>query len=237
MNLSLKDADIQGVLVPAFFATPHPSAEVLKEARVGLHNLNCAVATILDQGISPHALKVDDLVSYIGGITPKAFCDSIMAAQKVARDMYDGTFDPPAILPIEKKLYSIVAIVLSEIGRRSDDINEYTVKRHFDEVFDLSAIDTVADFACWCLLIEYFEYSLREEKAVPITKFLKTHGSTLTTESRMMTFIKKNEFYDNSDVFADIFGITGSKPTLSQVAKLGFETFSYYKTLIEERNF
>ena len=236
MNLNLKDADIQGVLVPAFFASPHPSNEALKEARAGLHNLTCAVVTILDQGVSPHVLRVDDLIDYIGGITPKDFADSIMEAQKVARDQYDGTFDPPAVLPLEKKLYSIAAIVLSEIGRRSDDIDEYTVKRHFDEIFDLSAIDTTADFACWCLLIEYFEYCLREGKAAPITKFIKMHGSSLTTESRMMTFIKKNEFYEYSDVFAERFGITESKPTLSQVAKLGFETFEYYKHAIEERN-
>ena len=184
MNLNLKDADIQGVLVPAFFASPHPSNEALKEARAGLHNLTCAVVTILDQGVSPHVLRVDDLIDYIGGITPKDFADSIMEAQKVARDQYDGTFDPPAVLPLEKKLYSIAAIVLSEIGRRSDEM----------------------------------------------------HGSSLTTESRMMTFIKKNEFYEYSDVFAERFGITESKPTLSQVAKLGFETFEYYKHAIEERN-
>ncbi len=237
MKFNLSEADVQAVLSPAFFASPHPRDEVVAAARKGFHALNCAVVAILDQGISPYALKIDDLVECIGGMTPKEFCRSVNEAQKIAHDRYDGKYDPPEVLPVEQKLYSITAIVISEIGRRSQDINEYTVKYLFDTVFDLSAIETVADFACWCLMIEYFEYCLREDKAVPITKFIKMHGNSLTTESRVKTFIRKNEFFVSPTVFEEKFGVKISNPTLSEIAKLGFETFKIYKENIDERNF
>lgn len=237
MKFDLTDVDVQAVLSPAFFASPHPKEEVVAAARKGFHALNCAVVAILDQGVSPYAIKIDDLVEYIGGMSPKEFCRSIIDAQKIAHDRYDGKYDPPEVLSVEQKLYSITAIVIAEIGRRSQDINEYTVKYFFDTIFDLSAIETAADLACWCLLIEYFEYCLSENKVAPITKFIKSHGNSLTTESRVKTFIRKNEFFISPTVFEEKFGISISSPTLSDIAKHGFETFKIFKENIDERNF
>lgn len=234
MKFDLRHVDIRSIMLPAFFQTPHVKEEVVREANVGLRDMERGIVAILDQEISSYAIKLDDVASIIG-LSGKEMRSHIKAAQKVAREKYDGTYDPPEMIDIETQLYVITAIVISESGRISEDITSYTVRANMDEIFDLSAIQSAADFACYCYLMEYFEHCLNHGK-VPISVYLKDYSNVMVTKHKLTNFIKKNSWYEDREEFCEIFGVYISSPKLPDVANYGFEKFEDLRRQIFERN-
>lgn len=223
MKSNLQHVDIRSTIIPAFFQSPYARAEVIREADEGLRDIELSIITILDQEISPFAIKLKNVAELLG-TTEKKMKSHIKAAQRVARDKYDGTYGRPEPVAVEKTIYFMTAMIIAECGRVSDDLDEYTVRFHMDEVFDLAALDTAQDLACWCFLVDYFEHCLKNGKT-PITNFMKMHGSSAVSRSKLQSFIKKNDWYGDVEAFGDIFGINIATPTLSDIAKYGLESF------------
>ena len=235
MKVNPSKLHVRSVIVPALFQTSHVKDEVLKEAKDGIRALDIMITEILDQGTSPLAIRFDDVADMVGA-TSKKLKHDIKAAMKVAHDRYDGTFDPPMVIDVEKELYLLAAIVIADEGRMSDDVVKYVVRTNMDEFFDLGAIDTAYDFACWAFLIDYFETCL-ENGRVSLTNYLKQHDSALVSARRLNSFIKKNWWYGDADEAGRLFMLNTEGPSLGSVINAMLENLETIKVNTEEANF
>lgn len=234
MKVSKSKLHVKNVIVPNLFCTGHVSEPVLKETANGVHALELLITEILEQDCNQFSLKIEDVAEQIGGNAKKMRSD-IKKAIRAAHDKYDGKYDPPAIVGVDKCLYALTALVIREDGRTSDDLIEYTVRTNIDEYFNPWRLDTANDFSCFVFMIDYLETCLRSGR-IPITKYLRQYCSSVTS-NRLVAFMKKQDWYGSSDLAGELFCLSTDSPSLSSIMNASVEVFTKLKDNIETSNF
>lgn len=237
MKINLNKLHVKPITTSVLFQTPHVPAEALRDADEGIKILERFVTEMLEHGCQPDSLQIEELSNMIGADLKKAK-DSIKHAQKVAYRYYDGTFDKPAPVSPEKLLYVLGAILIAEDGRMSDDVVQYTVRTSMDMYFDLSALETPSDFACFVFLIEYFETCL-SSKRIPFTPYLRKYSKNnpFVSDRRLATFLRKNWWYGDEEETSDLFMLSTTTPSSASVAGAMLENLNRFKADTEEQNF
>ena len=236
MKIDLTHVSVMKIVKPCVFQTRFVPDEILKPADRGLHDIELAVVTLISHELNDYCLRIDDVCDLFGG-KPNVMRREVRELISLAHDFYPGKFDPPAIIAPDKMIYGITAIVIAEASRLNDDIDQYVVRTKMDSLFDIAAIDNVYDFACYRSLMEYFEYCLSFGKS-SICDFIKRCGGTLVTKHRMMTFLKKNIWYNNQLEFQSRFGEEYlPEATLSDITNVAYKKFVELKRVTEENNF
>lgn len=236
MRFDLAGIDVRQLIIPAVFRTPFPDPQAVLEAEKGLTCVEQAVELILEHGFSPEAIRLDDIGDLMGQTIKKSMRKDINEMQKIAYDSYDGEYYPPQILPAENLIYKVTAHTIYECGRLSTDLVEYTVKTLFDSMFDVEALETESDMACWAFLIEYFEDNLRHGGYRSLSTALAQSGSRYVSKTRMGTFIKKNYWYGVREDIWDIFQLDKEEPSVTDVAIAGTEMLKNYLFKVAEDN-
>lgn len=217
MKVDMKKLHVKAMVIPALFQTPHVKDEVLRAAWDGVQDLNLLITEILDQECNPLAIRLEDVADTIGS-NAREMRSNIKKAMKVARDRYDGIYDPPAIIEVDRLLYMLTTIIIADDGRMSDDVVKYVVRTNMDAFFDTSRLENEHDFACYVALIDYFETCLLYKK-LSITAYLKQHGNALISSKRMLTYLKKNWWYGDPEETQRIFTIDTEAPSLPDILK------------------
>ncbi len=236
MKFNLTGIDVRQLIIPAVFQTPFPKPQAVLEAEKGLMYVEQAVELLLEHGFSPEAIRLDDIADLMSSTAKKTMRREINKMQKIAYEAYDGEYYPPQILPAESLIYKIAANTIYECGRLSTDLVEYTVKTHFDSMFDTEAIETESDIACWVFLIEYFEDNLRHGGYRSFSTALTQSGSRFVSKPRMETFIKKNCWYGIPEDIWDIFQLDKEEPSATDVAIAGTKVLESYLFKVAEDN-
>ena len=236
MKIDLTGIDTMKIVVPCVFQTRHVVDPVLRVTKKGLHDIELCAVTMINHELNDYALRLEDISDLFGGKASTLRRD-VREVNKVAHDTFPGKFDPPEIIEPDKLIYGITAIIIAEASRLNPDIDQYVVRTKMDSIFDISAIDNVYDFACYRTLMEYFEYCLSLGKT-SICDYLKRCGGTLVTRRRMMTFLKKNNWYSNQFEFQSRFGgVYLYNATLTDIANAAYDRFVELKRQTEENNF
>ena len=237
MKVDLKKLHVESLVVNCLFQTEHVEESALKAAKDGVHELNLLITEMLDQGITPGAIKIEDLADMLGGVSAKKIRKDIKNAMKVARDSYKGTFDKPEVIEPDSELYLLAAIAIAEDGRMSNDLIRYTVRSNMNNYFDISAFETYYDFACFVALIDYFEDCLKLGRRIQISRWLKTYGSPLVSTRRMSSYLGKNWWYGNPEASESLFMLYTESPQLSSVTNAMLEVLEKEIVEINDRNF
>lgn len=237
MRCSLKGIDVRQLVIPAIFQTPFPDQQAIKSAEQGLEYIEDAVGTIIEHDFSAEAIRLEDVADLIGDASPRAIKKAINKAQKIAHDAYDGEYNPPTSIAPEALIYQITAHTIYECGRLSKDLIEYTVRTYFDSMFDVSALETESDMACWAFLIDYFEDNLRYGGYRPISAILKRSGHKFVSKTRLNTFIRKNCWWGVEEDVADVFQIWMDEPGVVDIAMAGTKILEAYLFKVAEDNF
>ena len=232
----LAGIDIRQLAISAIFKTPFPKPQAILQAEKGLNFVEQAVEILLEHQFSPEAIRLDDIADLMGNVTPRTIRKEIKRAQKIALDNYDGEYDPPLPIPAESLIYRVAAHTIYECGRLSGDLIEYTVRTYFDSMYDIEALETESDMACWAFMIEYYEDNLRYGSYRPTTPLIKQAGSRFVSRTRMETFLKKNFWWGNSSDVEDIFNINIGEPTITEVALAGTQVLEAYLFKVAEDN-
>lgn len=235
MRVDLSKLHVNSVVIPALFQSSHVKDEVIKEAGDGIRALNLLISEMLDQEITPFSIKIEDIAEMIGADKKKLRRD-IKNAMKTAHDKYDGVYDPPTVVEVDKIFYIMSAIVIADNGRMSNDIIEYVVRTNLDEYFDIGALDTAYDFACYIALIDYFETCLRNGR-VALTPFLKQYSNSMVTTRRLESYFKKNWWYGDPDTSERLFMLNTESPSISSVTNAMLENLNRILQNTEEANF
>jgi hypothetical protein len=232
---TLGTVNVHRLIVPVIFGTDNVSDETLNLVKKDLRNLELLITEMLDQGVSPYAVEIDDLAE-MTGISAKEFRKGLKRIMKVAHDKYDGTFDKPdANLEPEQLFYILAAYVLGDCGRVSDDPAEWTVRYGMSDYFEFGAIKGAKDMLCWAFLVEYFEDCLNRGR-IPITNYIKQYGNLRASARRLMTFMKNNSWYGDANASSDLFMLCTETPSLSSILSATLEQFdATYRKKKEEK--
>lgn len=233
---TLQQVNIRKLILPVVYGTTNVSDEALKLGDQGLKTLEILIRTALEHDLVSNALEIEKLVDVtVSGLTANSAIGNINKLMKVAHDKYDGKFEPPAIGDPEKMFYFLLAYTLADCGRVSEDPIEWSVRWNMDTLFDMGAIETAHDMACWAFLVEYFEDCLNRGERIPITRYFKNYGRAMVTPRRLEAFLKKNYWYGDADESKRLFMLDTESPAVSSITGAALEFFTrIYEEKLEE---
>lgn len=261
MKIEKNDQNIQLMLTHYVFKMREIPEEIYPAAEPGFIEINLLVDTIIENGLNDFVLKLDDVCEQIDIMLETAEKNrralegvlddgnyqkldrqvmrrEIKDTIQIAHSFYLGEYDPPEILEPEVLIYRAVAALIMELGKFEKDIDRFVVRSNIGKFFDISQIKTVNDLACFRTLIDYFEHCLQYNERTPITNFIKGYGGNLVSQQRLMTFIKRADWYYDSVRFQAVFdGIYLYEPGLGNTTKLIYNHFKELKIEAEEKHF
>ncbi len=227
--------NIRKLIIPIIFGTNDISDETLNEVKKELRNIEVLITEMLDQGMSPFAMSIEDLAEMTGGASAKQIRRDLTRVMKIAHDKSGVTFEKPPVIEPERMFYILSAYILGECGRVSDDPAEWTVRFNMQDLFDMGALDSANDMVCWAFLIEYFEDCLMRGR-MPITNYIKNYANSKVSARRLMTYLKKNYWYGDIEESSNLFMLSTATPSLSSIVNAALERFEkIYEEKKEEK--
>lgn len=208
------DLNIRNVVEDSLFygGDTEVRRKAIVRSETGIDNLTRCVEEILGGGISKLCVTLKDVAGFIQ-VDLRDLKKSITEAQRNAKVAYDGYYSLPEINDPEKVVYGMVVNTIYEIGRVSKDIDEYVVLTSMDSIF--SVIETPSDMLAFGWFIDWAVFSLRHDKWIPLTAFLKENHEI--GKLTLYTFIRKQPWYDFEDESQELLGV----PARSSVKDIG----------------
>lgn len=210
-----------------------PSNDVLRKAKGGLDLLETAVKFVFSRDLSIRSLDLDNVAAGIG-VKRIQFTSQIVDLQLLAEKTYDGTFDTPRIISVERLFYILITIFVAEYGRVSDKASEYSVMTNIDTIFDINSICDLEDIRAWVVLVDYFIYCL-DEGEIKISQFIKRQAPGMSCR-KIKDFLVKQCWYQDQPAASNLSSAIFSSFGLPEILQAGVKIFREKKMEVEQRN-
>ena len=210
-----------------------PSNDVLRKAKGGLDLLETAVKFVFSRDLSMRSLNLDTVAAGIG-VKRIQFTSQIVDLQVLASRTYDGAFDAPKIMSIERLFYILITIFVAEYGRVSEKVSEYSVMTNIDAVLDINSICDLEDIRAWVVLVDYFIYCL-DEGEIKISQFIKRQAPGMSCR-KIKDFLVKQCWYQDQPAASNLSSAIFSSFGLPEVLQAGVKIFREKKMEVEQRN-
>lgn len=210
-----------------------PSNDVLRKAKGGLDLLETAVKFVFSRDLSMNSLNLDNVTSGIG-VKRIQFTSQVADLQLLAEKTYDGTFDSPKIMSVERLFYILITIFVAEYGRVSENVSEYSVMTNIDAVLDINSICNLEDIRAWVVLVDYFIYCL-DEGEIKISQFIKRQAPGMSCR-KIKDFLVKQCWYQDQPAASNLSSAIFSSFGLPEILQAGISIFREKKREVEQRN-
>lgn len=210
-----------------------PSNDVLRKAKGGLDLLETAVKFVFSRDLSMRSLNLDTVAAGIG-VKRIQFTSQVVDLQLLAEKTYDGTFDSPKIMSVERLFYILITIFVAEYGRVSDKASEYSVMTNIDNIFDINSICNAEDIRVWVVLVDYFIYCL-DEGDIKISQFIKRQARGMSCR-KIKDFLLKQCWYHDQPAASNLSSMLFSAFGLPETLQAGINFFREKKMEVEQRN-
>lgn len=210
-----------------------PSNDVLRKAKGGLDLLETAVKFVFSRDLSMRSLDLDTVAAGIG-VKRIQFTSQIVDLQVLASRTYDGAFDAPKIMSVERLFYILITIFVAEYGRVSEKVSEYSVMTNIDAVLDINSICDLEDIRAWVVLVDYFIYCL-DEGDIKISQFIKRQAPGMSCR-KIKDFLVKQCWYQDQPAASNLSSAIFSSFGLPEVLQAGVKIFREKKMEVEQRN-
>lgn len=210
-----------------------PSNDVLRKAKGGLDLLETAVKFVFSRDLSMRSLDLDTVAAGIG-VKRIQFTSQIVDLQVLASRTYDGAFDAPKIMSVERLFYILITIFVAEYGRVSEKVSEYSVMTNIDAVLDINSICDPEDIRAWVVLVDYFIYCL-DEGEIKISQFIKRQAPGMSCR-KIKDFLVKQCWYQDQPAASNLSSAIFSSFGLPEILQAGINIFREKKMEVEQRN-
>lgn len=210
-----------------------PSNDVLRKAKGGLDLLETAVKFVFSRDLSMRSLDLDTVAAGIG-VKRIQFTSQIVDLQVLASRTYDGAFDAPKIMSVERLFYILITIFVAEYGRVSEKVSEYSVMTNIDAVLDINSICDLEDIRAWVVLVDYFIYCL-DEGEIKISQFIKRQAPGMSCR-KIKDFLVKQCWYQDQPAASNLSSAIFSSFGLPEILQAGINIFREKKMEVEQRN-
>lgn len=210
-----------------------PSNDVLRKAKGGLDLLETAVKFVFSRDLSMRSLDLDTVAAGIG-VKRIQFTSQIVDLQVLASRTYDGAFDAPKIMSVERLFYILITIFVAEYGRVSEKVSEYSVMTNIDAVLDINSICDLEDIRAWVVLVDYFIYCL-DEGEIKISQFIKRQAPGMSCR-KIKDFLVKQCWYQDQPAASNLSSAIFSSFGLPEILQTGVKIFREKKMEVEQRN-
>lgn len=210
-----------------------PSSDILRKAKGGLDLLEKAVKFVFSQNLSMVSLDLDTVASGIG-VKRIQFTSHVVDLQVLASRTYDGAFDAPKIMSVERLFYILITIFVAEYGRVSEKVSEYSVMTNIDAVLDINSICDLEDIRAWVVLVDYFIYCL-DEGEIKISQFIKRQAPGMSCR-KIKDFLVKQCWYQDQPAASNLSSAIFSSFGLPEILQTGVKIFREKKMEVEQRN-
>lgn len=210
-----------------------PSSDILRKAKGGLDLLETAVKFVFSRDLAMNSLNLDNVTSGIG-VKRIQFTSQVADLQLLAEKTYDGTFDSPKIMSVERLFYILITIFVAEYGRVSENVSEYSVMTNIDAVLDINSICNLEDIRAWVVLVDYFIYCL-DEGEIKISQFIKRQAPGMSCR-KIKDFLVKQCWYQDQPAASNLSSAIFSSFGLPEVLQAGVKIFREKKMEVEQRN-
>lgn len=210
-----------------------PSNDVLRKAKGGLDLLETAVKFVFSRDLSMRSLHLDTVAAGIG-VKRIQFTSQIVDLQVLASRTYDGAFDAPKIMSVERLFYILITIFVAEYGRVSEKVSEYSVMTNIDAVLDINSICDLEDIRAWVVLVDYFIYCL-DEGEIKISQFIKRQAPGMSCR-KIKDFLVKQCWYQDQPAASNLSSAIFSSFSLPEILQAGISIFREKKREVEQRN-
>lgn len=210
-----------------------PSNDVLRKAKGGLDLLETAVKFVFSRDLSMRSLDLDTVAAGIG-VKRIQFTSQVVDLQVLASRTYDGAFDAPKIMSVERLFYILITIFVAEYGRVSEKVSEYSVMTSIDAVLDINSICDLEDIRAWVVLVDYFIYCL-DEGDIKISQFIKRQAPGMSCR-KIKDFLVKQCWYQDQPAASNLSSAIFSSFGLPEVLQAGVKIFREKKMEVEQRN-
>lgn len=210
-----------------------PSNDVLRKAKGGLDLLETAVKFVFSRDLSIRSLDLDTVAAGIG-VKRIQFTSQVVDLQVLASRTYDGAFDAPKIMSVERLFYILITIFVAEYGRVSEKVSEYSVMTNIDAVLDINSICDLEDIRAWVVLVDYFIYCL-DEGEIKISQFIKRQAPGMSCR-KIKDFLIKQCWYQDQPAASNLSSAIFSSFGLPEILQTGVKIFREKKMEVEQRN-
>lgn len=210
-----------------------PSNDVLRKAKGGLDLLETAVKFVFSKDLSMRSLDLDTVAAGIG-VKRIQFTSHVVDLQVLASRTYDGAFDAPKIMSVERLFYILITIFVAEYGRVSEKVSEYSVMTNIDAVLDINSICDLEDIRAWVVLVDYFIYCL-DEGEIKISQFIKRQAPGMSCR-KIKDFLVKQCWYQDQPAASNLSSAIFSSFGLPEILQTGVKIFREKKMEVEQRN-
>ena len=210
-----------------------PSNDVLRKAKGGLDLLETAVKFVFSRDLSMRSLDLDTVAAGIG-VKRIQFTSQVVDLQVLASRTYDGAFDAPKIMSVERLFYILITIFVAEYGRVSEKVSEYSVMTNIDAVLDINSICDLEDIRAWVVLVDYFIYCL-DEGEIKISQFIKRLAPGMSCR-KIKDFLVKQCWYQDQPAASNLSSAIFSSFGLPEILQTGVKIFREKKMEVEQRN-
>ena len=210
-----------------------PSNDVLRKAKGGLDLLETAVKFVFSRDLSMRSLDLDTVAAGIG-VKRIQFTSQVVDLQVLASRTYDGAFDAPKIMSVERLFYILITIFVAEYGRVSEKVSEYSVMTNIDAVLDINSICDLEDIRAWVVLVDYFIYCL-DEGDIKISQFIKRQAPGMSCR-KIKDFLLKQCWYHDQPAASNLSSMLFSAFGLPETLQAGISIFREKKREVEQRN-
>lgn len=210
-----------------------PSNDVLRKAKGGLDLLETAVKFVFSRNLSMRSLDLDTVAAGIG-VKRIQFTSQVVDLQVLASRTYDGAFDAPKIMSVERLFYILITIFVAEYGRVSEKVSEYSVMTNIDAVLDINSICDLEDIRAWVVLVDYFIYCL-DEGEIKISQFIKRQAPGMSCR-KIKDFLVKQCWYQDQPAASNLSSAIFSSFGLPEILQAGISIFREKKREVEQRN-
>lgn len=210
-----------------------PSNDVLRKAKGGLDLLETAVKFVFSRDLSMRSLDLDTVAAGIG-VKRIQFTSQVVDLQVLASRTYDGAFDAPKIMSVERLFYILITIFVAEYGRVSEKVSEYSVMTNIDAVLDINSICDLEDIRAWVVLVDYFIYCL-DEGEIKISQFIKRQAPGMSCR-KIKDFLVKQCWYQDQPAASNLSSAIFSSFGLPEILQTGVKIFREKKMEVEQRN-
>lgn len=210
-----------------------PSNDVLRKAKGGLDLLETAVKFVFSRDLSMRSLDLDTVAAGIG-VKRIQFTSQVVDLQVLASRTYDGAFDAPKIMSVERLFYILITIFVAEYGRVSEKVSEYSVMTNIDAVLDINSICDLEDIRAWVVLVDYFIYCL-DEGEIKISQFIKRQAPGMSCR-KIKDFLVKQCWYQDQPAASNLSSAIFSSFGLPEILQAGINIFREKKMEVEQRN-
>lgn len=209
------------------------SNDVLRKAKGGLDLLETAVKFVFSRDLSMRSLDLDTVAAGIG-VKRIQFTSQVVDLQVLASRTYDGAFDAPKIMSVERLFYILITIFVAEYGRVSEKVSEYSVMTNIDAVLDINSICDLEDIRAWVVLVDYFIYCL-DEGEIKISQFIKRQAPGMSCR-KIKDFLVKQCWYQDQPAASNLSSAIFSSFGLPEILQAGINIFREKKMEVEQRN-